>query len=53
MEKFDFTSAKKTSETTKAKDGISSLISTVIGNLGDKNSQGNASAIYNIIKMLV
>lgn len=39
-------SAKKTN------DGISNLLNVIASNLGDDTSRGNASTIYNIIKLL-
>lgn len=36
----------------KANDGVSNLLNILTSNLGDENSRGNASTIYNIAKLL-
>lgn len=46
------TNTKNTSAK-KANDGISNLLNVVFSNLGDDQSRGNASTIYNIAKMFM
>lgn len=37
----------------KAKDGIGNLLQVLMSNLGNETSQGNASTIYNLVKLFL